>query len=317
MQVVHDALHSADLPYGAVVTVGNYDGIHRGQRRVIDRVVARAREESVDAVVVSFDPHPLRVLRPEAAPSLLCSPEQREAVLAGAGVDALLLVRFDREVAETPAETFVRAFLHRRLSALEIYVGASFAFGKGRGGDVALLEKMGAELGFRAFAVEELVHAGEPVSSTRIRRAVAEGRVELAAELLGRPFALRGTVARGDRMGKRLGWPTINLAPQTECIPADGVYSSRVHFPSFPATFECVTNVGRRPTVYENYQRVVESHILGFSSDVYGQTVELSFYKRLRDEQLFPTVMDLSAQISRDVDATREYFAAQRRLEEG
>ena len=133
--------------------------------------------------------------------------------------------------------------------------------------------------------------------------------------MLGRPYAIEGSIARGDRMGKRLGWPTINLEPENELVPADGVYTSHVFFPSYPATFECVTNIGTRPTLYENYRRVVESHVLDFRSDVYGERAELTFLKRLREERIFPSVMELSAQIARDVEATREYFTRQRRLE--
>lgn len=317
MLVVHDALHAADLPYGGVVTIGNYDGIHRGQRKVIDKVVERARELAVQAIVISFDPHPRSVLRPDDAVPLLLTPAtQREALLAEADVDALLLVRFTHEVAQTSAETFVRDFLHQRLAIQEVHVGEGFAFGHRRQGTVALMQQLGSELGFAASAVEPVVHSGEIISSTRIRRALGEGRVDLAMELLGRPYALRGKIVRGDRMGMRLGWPTINLVPENGCLPSDGVYSSRVFFPSFPATFDSVTNIGTRPTVYENCQRVVESHILGFSSDVYGETVEVQLFKRLREEMIFPTVMDLSAQISRDVEATREYFTARKRLEE-
>jgi riboflavin kinase/FMN adenylyltransferase len=168
---------------------------------------------------------------------------------------------------------------------------------------------MGETFGFSAFAVDEVTHLGEPVSSTRIRTALLGGDVTLARELLGRPYAITGLIARGDRMGKRLGWPTINLAPDNALVPENGVYASRVHFPSFPATFDAVTNIGTRPTVYENYQRVVESHILGFNADVYGETVELRFYKRLRDERTFPSMMELSAQIGRDVETARDLFA--------
>jgi riboflavin kinase/FMN adenylyltransferase len=174
---------------------------------------------------------------------------------------------------------------------------------------------LGESFGFAAFGVEEVLHQGERISSTRIRKAIAEGKVTEAADMLDRPYAISGLIARGDRMGQRLGWPTINLVPENKLLPADGVYAGRVHFPSFPATFDCVTNIGTRPTVYENYQRVVESHILDFKADVYGERVEVSFYKRLRDERIFPTVMDLSAQIRRDVEATREYFV-HRRLEQ-
>ncbi|HEX9733061.1 MAG TPA: bifunctional riboflavin kinase/FAD synthetase [Thermoanaerobaculia bacterium] len=317
MQVIHDALKSADLPYGVIATIGNYDGIHRGQQAVIARVVERARTEQVPAVVITFDPHPLSVLRPESAPPLLTTAEQREEVLAALGVDVLLLIRFNRELARTSARDFVVRFLHRQLALAEIYVGESFVFGHERRGDLKLLGQLGDELGFKALAVPELAARGEVISSTRIRRALAEGRTEEAMELLGRPYELRGTIVRGDRMGMRLGWPTINLMPDNELRPCDGVYTGQVRFPSLPAVFDCVTNVGTRPTVYESYQHVVESHVLDFSSDVYGERAEIRFFKRLREEKMFPTVMDLSAQIGRDVEATREYFAAQRRSQEG
>jgi riboflavin kinase/FMN adenylyltransferase len=314
MQVIRDALKSADLPYGSVVTIGNYDGIHRGQLSVINKAVQQARQDGVDATVISFEPHPLKVLRPETAPPLLTSDSQRRNLLEKAGVDFLLLFRFGPELAHTPAEDFVRQVLSERMAIKAVYVGADFVFGHQRGGDLALLQRLGQSLDFIAEGVDEAAHQGEVISSTRIRRTVLEGEVELAMDLLGRPYSLLGKVVRGDRMGMRLGWPTINLDPENEMIPADGVYAGQVFFPSFPATFDCVTNVGTRPTVYENYQQVVESHILGFNADVYGEAAEISFHKRLREEKIFSTVMDLSAQISRDVESTREYFAAQRRL---
>ena len=316
MQVIHDALHSADLPYGGIATIGNYDGIHRGQLAVLERVVERARAEGVQSVAITFDPHPVSILRPESAPKLLTPGAQREALLAAAGIDTLLVIRFTRELSRTEPEEFVRSFLHGALALQEIYVGSSFTFGKERRGNLELLARLGRELGFEACAVDEVLHQGRPVSSTRIRRAVEEGKVELAMELLGRPYSLQGTIARGDRMGMRLGWPTINLLPDNEQLPSDGVYTGRVLFPALPGIFDCVTNVGTRPTVYENYQHVVESHILDFSSDVYGERVEIQFFKRLREERIFSTVMDLSAQIGRDVETTREYFAARRRLEQ-
>jgi len=313
--VVHDALHSTDLPKGGVGTVGNYDGVHRGQRAILDLVTARARATGLSSMVVTFEPHPLTVLRPECAPLLINTPLQKERLLDQAGVDVVLVVRFTPELSQTPARLFVRDFLHRALDLREIYVGSRFVFGHKREGDLALLRQLGRDFGFDAFGVEEVLHGGEAISSTRIRAAVADGQIESAWEMLGRPFSISGLIARGDRMGKRLGWPTINLVSENLLLPADGVYASRVFFPSFPGTFDCVTNIGTRPTLYENYQRVVESHILDFSADVYGEKVELSFYKRLREERIFPSVMDLSAQIGRDVEATREYFQARSRLE--
>ncbi|MEO1086575.1 MAG: bifunctional riboflavin kinase/FAD synthetase [Acidobacteriota bacterium] len=316
MQVIQDAQRSADLPYGVVATIGNYDGLHRGQMKVIRRVVERARERGSKSVVVTFEPHPVSVLRPELAPPLLTLDSQRRRLLEEIELDALLIVEFNREVANTEPEAFVRRFLHRSLAVEEVYVGSEFAFGKDRQGDVATMKRLGGELGFDVIGVDEELYRGGVISSTRIRQAVVEGRLEEALEMLGRPYGLYGKVVRGDRMGMRLGWPTINLAPENEHLPADGVYCGQVRFDELPGVFECVTNVGTRPTVYENYQRVVESHILGFGAQVYGEMVEVRFFKRLRDEQLFPSVMDLSAQIGRDVETTREYFAARKRLGE-
>jgi riboflavin kinase/FMN adenylyltransferase len=315
MLVVLDAYDSSDLPQGGVAAIGNFDGVHRGQRAILGRVVERACELAVPAMVITFDPHPLSILRPEQAPQAITTPQQKERLLAETGIAALLSVSFTRELAKTPARQFVREFLHERLRLREVYVGEGFSFGYRREGDLALLRSMGESLGFSAGAVPEVILRGERISSTRIRRAIGEGRVEAAAEMLGRPYAVSGTVARGDRMGQRLGWPTLNLTPDHKLLPADGVYAGRVLFPSFPATFDCATNIGNRPTVYENYQRVVESHVLDFKADVYGERVELLFYKRLREERIFPTVMDLSTQIGRDVEATREFFA-RRRMEQ-
>ena len=312
MLVIQDALHASDLPRGGIVSIGNFDGVHRGQRAILDLVAARARDAGAPAVVVTFEPHPLAVLAPERVPPRLTTLAQKERLLDEAGIEVVLVVRFTPELARLPARLFVREFLVERLAVKEVYVGSGFVFGHQREGDLPLLRQLGEGFGFAAFGVPEVLCRGERISSTRIRRAVAEGNVADAWEMLGRPYAVSGLIARGERMGQKLGWPTINLAPDNELVPADGVYVSRVHFPSFPAAFDCVTNIGTRPTVYENYQRVVESHILDFSADVYGERVELSFYKRLREERIFPTVMDLSAQIRRDVEATREYFAARR-----
>jgi riboflavin kinase / FMN adenylyltransferase len=316
MLVVHDAFHNSDLPTGGVAAIGNFDGLHRGQRALVERVRERAAALGVPSVVITFEPHPMAVLRPEAAPARLTTPEQKERLLAAAGVDVALFVRFTPELARTRARDFVRGFLHDRLAVREVYVGERFVFGHNREGDVALLGAMAAELGFGAEAVEPVAWRGERISSTRIRQALAEGRVEDAEAMLGRPYAITGAIVRGDRMGKRLGWPTINVAHDGQLLPLDGVYACRVTFPAFPATFEAVTNIGTRPTVYENYQRVVESHVLDFASDVYDQRVELAFLKRLREERLFPSVMDLSAQIRRDVEATRDFFAGRRQSEQ-
>jgi riboflavin kinase/FMN adenylyltransferase len=315
MLVVQDGWNSTDVPPGAVAAVGNFDGIHRGQRAILECVVARAGELGAPSALVTFVPHPLKVLRPRDAPPLLTTPAQKEQLVRGLGIEVMVLLRFDAELAARSGEEFVRRFLVARLAVREVLVGESFHFGKGREGDVSLLRALAAELGFRAEGVEEVTAAGEVVSSSRIRAALLGGAVEEANELLGRPYEITGEILRGDRMGKKLGWPTINLRVDNELVPRDGVYATRVRIEGFPGTFDTATNVGTRPTVYENFHRVVEGHILDFRSEVYGRRVAMSFHRRLRDERIFPSIMDLSAQIGRDVEATREHFAAQRRRE--
>ncbi len=317
MLVIPEAWDSGDLPRHAVVTIGNYDGIHRGQRAILERVVARARELAAPSALITFDPHPLAVLRPREAPPLLTTREQKERLVEEAGIDFLLVLTFDAELAARVAEEFVRRFLVQALAVRELHVGKGFRFGRRREGDVALLQRLGVSLGFVAEGVEEVRWEGEPVSSTRIRVALLDGRVEEALAMLGRPFELLGEVLRGDRMGQKLGWPTINLRLEELLVPRDGVYATRVQLPGFATPFDAATNIGTRPTVYESFHRVVESHILDFASDVYGQRVALRFYRRLREERIFPSIMDLSAQIGRDVEATKEHFAALRRREGG
>ncbi len=308
MQAIRDAIASTELPRGVIATIGNYDGIHIGQQSVLDMVTGRARELGAPSAVITFDPHPLSVVRPDDAPPRLVTQAQKEELLREAGLDYVLTISFTHDFSNTRARTFVRDFLHGRLAVAELYVGSHFTFGRRREGDIALLKEMGASLGFAAVEIDEVRTDGERVSSSRIRSLVLDGRIEEANSLLGRPYAMMGTIAQGDRMGQRLGWPTINLAPENELYPNNGVYVTKVYFPSFEATFRSVTNIGTRPTVYENYRRVIESHILDFSSDVYGERVHLSFCRHLREEKLFSSMMDLSAQIGRDADAAREYF---------
>jgi riboflavin kinase/FMN adenylyltransferase len=184
-----------------------------------------------------------------------------------------------------------------------------FAFGRGKRGDLALLQRMGGECGFAASDVEEVLFEGEPISSTRIRDAVARGDVAGAQAMLGRPYVLDGIVSRGDRIGHRLGYPTINLAPENELPPADGVYVTTIEIRSFGRHFDSVTNIGRRPTVYEDFATTIETYVLDFSSDVYGEHVRVSFLARLREERVFPSTMALTEQIGRDIEETRTFFA--------
>lgn len=291
------------------MTVGNFDGVHRGHQAMLADVVARARELGVPSVIVSFDPHPLKVLHPERAPKMIQTLRQREEALEACGIDALVLVAFTRDFSLTSAETFVKELLVKRLAAREVHVGARFIFGRERGGNVEVLRALGEASGFCVKGLADVADAAGAISSTRIRNALHEGDAATARELLGRPYAMDGIIAKGDRMGRKIGFPTMNLKPDNELLPKDGVYFTAVRIDSFERTFPCVTNIGCRPTVYEEFATTIETYVLDFSSDVYGERVRLSFFGRVRDEKTFPSLLDLTAQIRRDVDAARAWFA--------
>ncbi len=291
------------------MTVGNFDGVHLGHQKLLKDVNARAGELGVSSVVVTFDPHPLKVLRPEEAPRMIQTLRQREEAIEACGIGALLIVPFTRDFSLTPAEVFVREFLVKRLHAREVHVGERFAFGRDKQGNLDRLARVGGESGTIVVEIGDVTEGEERVSSTRIRTAVESGEVALATRLLGRPYEMDGFVAKGDRMGRKIGFPTINLKPENEHYPIDGVYLTTIRIPSFERTFGCVTNIGRRPTVYEDYATTIETYVLDFSSDVYGEPVRLSFLERLREERVFPSMLELTAQIRRDVEATRLYFA--------
>ncbi|HKC25483.1 MAG TPA: bifunctional riboflavin kinase/FAD synthetase [Thermoanaerobaculia bacterium] len=310
MIVVKDPYRASDLPSRGVATIGNFDGVHLGHQKMLRDVAERAKELGAPGVVVTFDPHPLKILHPEFAPKMLQTLRQREEAIEACGIDAVVLVPFTRDFSLTPAEDFVRDLLVRRLACREVHVGAHFVFGRGRGGDLELLKRIGEECGVVVKGISDVLDAEGPISSTRVRDALLTGAVEKANDLLGRPYAMDGLVEKGDRMGRRIGFPTLNLRAFNELYPKDGVYVGEVFIRSFERTFPCVTNIGRRPTVYEDYATTIESYVLDFSSDVYGEPIRLTFLKRLRDEETFPSMLELTAQIGRDVEETRRYFAA-------
>ncbi len=290
------------------MTVGNFDGVHLGHQKMLGDVAERARALGVPSVVVTFDPHPMKVLRPEEAPLMIQTLRQREEGIEACGIEALLIVPFTRDFSLTPAETFVRDLLVGRLAAREVHVGERFTFGHQKGGNLDLLRRVGSEGGMEVVGIADVTDGLERISSTRIRRLLADGEVDPASRLLGRPYAMDGLVVKGDRMGRKLGFPTINLSPENELLPRDGVYLTTIWIESFERTFGCVTNIGRRPTVYQDFALTVETYVLDFSSDVYGERVRLAYLDRLRDERTFPSMPDLAAQIRRDVEATRLYF---------
>ncbi len=308
LHVVRDPLRETDLPRGGIATIGNFDGVHLGHRRILETVVARARETGRPSIAITFEPHPLSVLRPDYAPRRLQTLRQKEEAIESLGVENLLVIPFTRDFSLTEPEEFVRSVLSERLAVSELFLGSHFAFGRGKRGDLALLTRMGPECGFIASGVEEVFFEGEPISSTRIRTAIARGEIERANAMLGRDYELDGLVARGERVGRKIGYPTINLEPENELHPADGVYVTQIDLRSFGRRFDCVTNIGRRPTVYEDYATTIETYVLDFSADVYGEKVRLFFFARLREERKFPSMTDLSEQIARDIEATREFF---------
>jgi riboflavin kinase/FMN adenylyltransferase len=308
MQVIRDPLRQADLPRGGVGTIGNFDGVHLGHRRILETVVERARAIDRPSFAITFEPHPMAVLRPDRAPRRIQTLRQKEEAIEAIGIESLLVIPFTRDFSLTEPEDFARSFLAGRLGASELYIGAHFAFGRGKRGDLALLSRLGADCGFVASAVEEVLYDGEPVSSTRIRRALERGTISEANAMLGRSYELDGLVARGDRLGHQIGVPTINLEPDNELPPADGVYVTEIEIRSFGRRFESVTNIGRRPTLYEEFRTTIETYVIDFSSDVYGERIRLFFLDRLREERKFPSVIELKAQIQRDIEASRKYF---------
>ena len=308
MHVVRDPLRSTDLPRGGVGTIGNFDGIHLGHRKILETVVARARAVSRPSFAITFEPHPMAVLRPGDAPKRIQTLRQKEEAIEALGVDALLVIPFTRDFSLTEPEEFVRTLLRDKLAVSELFLGDHFAFGRKKRGDLALLTRMGGECGFSVSVVGEVMSGGEPVSSTRIRRALERGGIVEVNGMLGREYELDGFVSRGDRLGHQIGVPTINLEPENELPPVDGVYVTEIEIRSFGRKFASVTNIGRRPTLYEDYTTTIETYVLDFSADVYGEKVRLFFLDRLREERKFPSMMDLKAQIQRDIAATREFF---------
>ena len=308
MEVLRNPLGNDDPPRDGVLSIGNFDGVHLGHQAVLSYVAERAKTLGVPGMAMTFDPHPIKLLRPADAPRLVTTLEQRLALIARTGIETCLLLPFTHRVARMTAESFVRDVLVERLAVQEVYIGRNFRFGADRGGDVELLTRMGNELGFRAASSPIVEHGGAVVSSTRVRQVVSEGKVEEAAGLLDREVFIDGRVLEGKRLGRTLGFPTLNIEVENELPPDHGVYVTAVHIPSFDRTFPAVTNIGVRPTIYQNSLTTVESHLLDFTADVYSEQVRLFFLRRLREERTFDSTTQLMAQIRLDVEASREYF---------
>jgi riboflavin kinase / FMN adenylyltransferase len=310
-----DAALAAARTAGAVVTIGAYDGVHLGHQAVLRLVRELADARGFEAALVTFDRHPAEVVRPESAPRLLTTLEQRLELLDATGdLDLCWVLTFDEARSKEAAEDFVREVLVDGIGARLVVVGADFHFGHRRGGNVPLLERMGAELGFEVLGLGLVAVEGEasgvPYSSTRIRELLGKGDVAEAARLLGRPHEVRGVVERGDQRGaEHLGFPTANLTvPERICLPADGVYAG-----TFVAEDEverpAAISVGTRPTFYEDGDVLVEAYVLDFDGDLYGQRVKVRFREWVRGQERFDSTEALVEQMHADVEATRRILA--------
>jgi riboflavin kinase/FMN adenylyltransferase len=298
-----------------VLTVGNFDGLHVGHQAIIETVVERARALRGESVVYTFEPHPRKVLQGDRAPRLLTTLEQKLELIEARGVDAAIVEHFTRKFADTSAERFIREIIHGRIRPLEVYVGYDFHFGRDREGSMRLLTETGPKLGFAVTIVPEVTVGEGDVNSTRIRELLALGRADEAALMLSRPYSVRGRVVAGDRRGRTLGFPTANLDPENEILPAAGVYAGSVRLlddgaPPRGAEFKAVSNVGTRPTVSGDGRVVVEAHLIDWSGDLYGRRIELAFRHHLRAERRFPGVDALRAQIRADVEDARRRLEA-------
>jgi len=316
VQVITD-LSVAPFPgERTVLTIGVYDGVHVGHRTVISQVRERAAREGAKSVVVTFDRHPLSIVRPEAAPRLLANLDQKLELLESTGVDAVVIVPFnDVQANETPVE-FVERVLVNSLAAKVVIVGSDFHFGHMRQGNVTLLKEMGERHDFVCDPVVLVPRADgidEPVSSTAIRRALAGGEIDTASRMLGRPYEVRGTVVTGDQRGRTIGFPTANVQiPNGMCMPSDGVYAGLYTRPD-GTEYATAINLGRRPTFYANQEAsLLEAYLMDFSGDLYGEDASVKFLAFLRSEKQFSGIDELKQQLQHDIEHARQAVRARR-----
>jgi riboflavin kinase/FMN adenylyltransferase len=289
-----------------VLALGNFDGLHRGHRKILDRLQRVALERRATSVVMTFDPHPPRVVRPDKAPPLLMTKAQKLEGLAKAGVDGAAVVRFTHDLSQWDPEMFVRTVLVEWLQVAEVWVGANFLFGRDRSGNFSLLRTLGGCYGFKAEKIDPVRYREFVVSSTRIRRLVSEGRVDEAAALLGHPYTIEGVVIRGDGRGRTLGFPTATLCTDNELVPPHGVYATTAIIDGIVRP--SITNIGTRPTVDASGRTSIETHVFDMDRDLYGAAIRVAFVQRLRDERTFESVEALKTQIAADCARARVLF---------
>jgi riboflavin kinase/FMN adenylyltransferase len=303
--------HRKPLPEslrGAIVALGNFDGFHAGHQAVAGEAIEWARAEGRPAIIATFDPHPVRLFKPDLPPFRLTTLEQRHELYLAAGATAMLVFHFDRELAGTTAEDFVRVLLHERIGAAGVVTGEDFTFGKARGGNRQRLAQLGAEVGIAARAVPPVMDGGEPVSSSRIRAALQAGDCATATRLLTRPFAIRGVVQHGDKRGREIGYPTANLPLENYLRPRFGIYAVTGKLLATGQELKGAANIGVRPQ-FEPAKELLEPYFFDFSGDLYGQEIEVAFHQFLRPEAKFDSLDALKAQMARDCDEARRVLA--------
>ena len=303
---------SATNPRKVCLAIGFFDGVHLGHQQIIRQTTSDAHRHNAQAVVLTFNRHPASVVAPQRAPALIYSLPQKLRTIASFSPESLLLLKFDREFSEQPPETFVRQLAPSFGQIQSVCVGANFLFGHKRAGNVQLLKQLGQELNFTVHGIAAVSLDDKPVSSTRVRELIAAGDLEEVSELLGREYSLASTVVHGDHLGHQLGFPTANLDIEGLCCPPNGVYAAHAQVVSTDrrgARCASVTNIGVRPTVKQpRPTKRLEVHLLDFSEDLYGKELEVTFLRKLRDEQKFANLDELRAQIGRDIESARKVF---------
>lgn len=294
---------------GAIVALGNFDGFHRGHQAVAGEAIRWAHEEGRPSIIATFDPHPVRHFRPDAAPFRLTTLEQRQELYLAAGATAMLVFHFDAELAATSAEDYVDRLLHHHMGIAGVVTGEDFTFGKGAKGDRAMLERLGARHGIATRGVPAVMHDGAPVSSSRVRDALRQGDPESAEALLTRPFALRGIVEHGDKVGRTIGYPTANLTLDAYLRPAFGIYAVTGRILATGQMLKGAANIGIRPS-FDPPKELLEPHFFDFSGDLYGQEIEVALHRFLRPEAKFESLEALTAQMERDCEEARSVLSA-------
>ncbi len=308
MKIFHGT-DNAGILRGTVLTLGVFDGLHLGHQKIMEIVVNRARKISAIPTAITFDPHPRAVLYPENSPPLLQTLDQRLANFEVLGIEQAIVIRFDKDFADQNAEGFLSNIIYERLQAKEVYLGKGFAFGKNRGGNIELLRKLSRELGFFADEVDEITLRGQRISSSKIRRLLTDGKVNLVRRMLGRPYGIEGQIVRGDQRGRTIGFPTANLKPRNRVVPKYGVYATATLIKD--VWRRSITNVGVRPTFSGDKEPSIETYVFDFDGDLYGEVLRVRFLHRIRDEKKFSGIDELKAQIQKDSHRARLYFKRQ------